>query len=348
VALKLAPGVKYMKKEQAEAILNARLLQMNAGTYVPPSGITLGEMLDRWYGERCQPRLAPASLSSYRLSMRMLAGALGQVPLENLTPGMVEAAYGRLQGEGKGAATILRAHKVLHAALRYAVKSQLVARNVAEYADAPAPRRREMRALGPQEADRLLEALSGYSLRDLIALALRTGLRRGELLGLRWEDIELDAGVLHVRRILQRIDGQLIIKGPKTAKSRRDVYLDPEAVALLRDLRARNPHEYVFCKPDGSPYNPTYVSRKFKQIARVAGFSMRLHDLRHTFATLALASGVAMKVLQEMMGHEDLATTADTYTHVLAALKKDAARAIGNTLKNAGHRFGTDSDRKPK
>lgn len=339
------PRGTYLTKQEAQGVLNTRLVALNAGTYIAPSPVTLGEFLQRWFAERCKGRvLAPATLSNYALSIRYLTEAFGGLTLDRLQPGYLEAAYGRLLSEGRTAPTIHRMHVVLHTALAYAVKLQLVSRNAADSADAPAVKTREITVLTPEEADRLLTVARRYAVGGIITLALHTGLRRGELLGLQWRDIDLDGGFLRVSRILQCIDRQTILKTPKTEKSRREVGLDEEAVTLLRSIRERNPHEFVFCKKDGSPYNPTYVSRKAAEIARRAGFPMRLHDQRHAFATLGLAAHVEAKVMQEILGHKDISTTLDTYTHVLRQLKKDAAQAIGNTLKNAGHQLGTKSD----
>jgi integrase len=340
------PPKTYLTKEQAEGVLYARLVALNAGTYIAPSPVTLAVFLERWFAERCKGRaLAPATLSNYALSIRYLKEAFGGLTLDKLQPGYLEAAYGRLLSEGRTAPTIHRMHVVLHTALAYAVKLQLVPRNVADSADAPVVKTREITVLTPEEASRLLTVARKYAVGGIIALALHTGLRRGELLGLQWRDIDLEGGFLRVSRILQHIDGRTILKAPKTEKSRREVGLDEEAVALLRSIRERNPqHEFVFCKKDGSPYNPTYVSRKAGEIARRAGFPMRLHDQRHAFATLGLAAHVEAKVMQEILGHKDISTTLDTYTHVLRQLKKDAAQAIGDALKNARHQLGTKSD----
>ena len=341
--IKTPPG-QYLTKQQAQGVLNTRLVALNAGTYIAPSPVTLTEFLERWFAERCKARkLAPASLSNYSLSIRYLTEAFGGLTLDKLQPGYLEAAYIRLVSEGRTPATVQRMHRVLHTALAYALKLHLVPGNAADAVDLPAVESREIRVLSPEEADGLLTVARRYALGDLITLALRTGLRRAELLGLQWRDIDLENGFLRVQRILQRIDGQTIIKPPKTDKSRREIGLDDEALELLRRLRERNPHEFVFCKKDGSPYSPTYVSRKAGEIARKAGFPMRLHDQRHAFATLALVAKVEAKVVQEVLGHKDIGTTLDLYTHVLREQKKDAAQAIGNVLKNARHQLGTSS-----
>lgn len=340
--LPLPPGKEYMRKEDALAILNERLLRMNAGIYVPRTDLTVSEMLDKWYKEKCEPKRAPATLSNYRLSIKYAKAALGRVPLRNLTTGMIEAAYTSMARE-KSDATIYCVHKVLHAALRYGVKCKILGSNPASDAEVSMPDRQPRKPLNVEQADNLLDAVQKYSLGNLISLAMWTGLRRGELLGLRWQDVDLEEGVISVTQQLQRIDGETLIRSPKSKKSKRDVYLTDDALALLWSMRTENPDgEFVICKPDGSPYNPTYVSRRVKQIVAKAGFPMRLHDQRHTFATLTLASGVDIRVVQDILGHEDLATT-QIYTHVLSELKRQAAASLGKTLSRVGHQLGTNS-----
>ena len=213
--------------------------------------------------------------------------------------------------------TVEQVHQVLHIALSYGVRMQLLAHNVAEFIDHTL-RSARWWPLNPN-LDKLLEAAHKTPLFALITVAGYTGMRRGELLGLGWENVDLENATVRVEGLLQRVNRETIVKGPKTA--------------------------------DCSPHDPSYVTHRFSEIARKAGFKMRLHDLRHTYATLALASKVDLQVVQELMSHEDMSTTANIYTYVLKGLERDAANAIGRTI-NGGirHHPGTESesDRDPQ
>ncbi len=332
-------ALRNVNKRQAEAELHRMITESNAGTAVEKSSMSLADYLRKWYDERCQPRLAPATLENYGIVIeKHLVPALGHVPLGELHPLRLQEMYRTMLDQGKHPRTVEQVHQVLHIALAQAVKWQMVARNIADLVEPPHPERREMKALSPAELTRLLDAARESSILELVILALHTGLRRGELLGLRWENVDLENGALRVEWALQRVNGQVLVKRPKTPKSRRVVPIDDEAVALLRGLRERNRHDYVFCRGEGEPLDPSVVTHQFADIARRAGFPMRFHDLRHTYATTALLAEVPLRVVQDLLGHEDMSTTANTYTHVLGALKKDAAAAIGRALAQTPER----------
>lgn len=328
-------AVKNCTKTEALAQLHQVLAAINTGSYIKPTSLTVEAYLWQWFGERCESRLAPATVSAYRICIRKyLVPAFGTLPLTGLQPLHLDQQYRRWREEGKGERSVFQAHHVLHTALHQAVRWNLLQRNIADSVDPPRVTPHEMTALSPEQAAQLLEVAKGRTMYALAFVALHTGLRRGELLALRWEDVDLGIGSVRVERILQRVDRKTIIKEPKTAKARRTVPLDEETISVLQEVRAHNAYAYVFAKPDGGPYSPSYVSRAFNWIAKRAGFDMRLHDARHTFASTALAAQVPMRVVQELVGHKNLATTADLYTHVLQNLKTDAAKAIGDAYKS--------------
>jgi integrase len=237
------------------------------------------------------------------------------------------------------AKTVLQHHRLLSEALSYAIKWGLVARNVAQVVDPPRPVNREMRTLDREGVRAFLEVARSTGYYPLFHLAVYTGLRRGEILGLRWKDVNLDMASLSVVQTLQRLKGGLtVFLEPKTAKGRRSVALSPVAVLVLRahherqgQLRAildgrLSEDDLVFSHPDGSPLKPDTVSHVFSEIARKARlWGLRLHDLRHTHATLMLQQGIHPKIVQERLGHANIAVTLDTYSHVLPGLQEAAA-----------------------
>ncbi|TDA65526.1 MAG: site-specific integrase [Clostridia bacterium] len=200
---------------------------------------------------------------------------------------------------------------------------------------------------------KLLAATEGTPLYVIVYLAVNTGLRRGELLGLKWEDVDMGVGVAYIRRVLQKVGGHgYVFREPKTPKSRRSVALAPSVVEVLKKHRARQAEEkllmgedyndlgLVLAQPDGSPINPSTLSGQFRRLAAKAGLhGLRFHDLRHTHATLTLKAGVHPKIVSERLGHSSVGITLDTYSHVLPGLQEEAARKLDEQL------FGTASSR---
>ena len=279
---------------------------------------------------------------------------LGNVPLAKLQPTDLQAYYKKALAEGRrdgkgglSARTVHHHHRVLSEALKHAVKWQLIHRNVADAVDPPKPGRYEAVILNPDEVDQLLAAAQahGAPYYQLIYAAIYTGMRRGELLGLKWRDVDLDMASLSVVRTLQRVRGEFILKEPKTARSRRDIALTPDLAILLRSYKTHQqglkslfglPYDdtdLVFGHSDGSPLDPDTVSHISKKIVKRAGLESRLHDNRHAFATLMMSFGVNPKVVSEMLGHSTIATTMDIYSHVPLGLQREAVRTLQEGLK---------------
>jgi len=266
---------------------------------------------------------------------------LGRFPLNALQPSHIQAYYARMlragRRDGKGglsAQTVKHHHRVLYEALKYAVKHGILVRNIAEAVDPPRPDSKEMVTLELDNVHIFLDAAHDTPYYVLFYTALYTGLRRSELLGLRWRDVDLDLATLSVIQALHYVPKKgYTFREPKTKRSRRLVDLSPSLVLLLREHRANQelerkllgssvmPDDLVFCYPDGSPLPPNSVSKAFHRIAKSVGISgIRLHDLRHTHATLMLRQGVHPKVVSERLGHSSVAITLDTYSHVLPGI----------------------------
>ncbi len=359
-------SVKGATKRQAEAELRRLLGEVEQGTYVEPTRLTLGDYLRRWLDDSARPRLAPTTTANYEtLIERHIIPALGRVPLAALQPLHLQEFYlGRLEGgrvRGSGGVsprTVVLIHTVLHAALKQAVRWQLLSRNPADCVDVPRSRRPRVRTLSAEELPSFLEVIRGHRDEHLIQMALYTGLRRGELLALRWEDVDLEARSVRVRHGLVRTDGGMTLAGPKTKRSQRQVTVSDVALGILREVRRQQAEQklrlgsryhdggYVFCNSDGSLIDPSSVTHRFADLARATGFpGLRFHDLRHTHATLLLMQGIHPKVVQDRLGHETITTTLDTYSHVLPTLQREAAAAIDAAI---GHRLGTDKARRPR
>ena len=330
--------VRGTKRDARRALTEARSLR-DHGIDIEPSRITLAEYLERWLRDYAEPNVAPSTLKRYRGICRVVAESLGELRLQALRPAHIQAMYSHLRERPLAPRTILHHHRVLKEALRHAVGWQLIERNPADAVSAPRAQRKEMQSLDTDGVERLLDACEDGDQRRLICTAVFTGLRLGELLGLRWDDLDLEARTATVRRTAQYLgpDG-VKLRAPKTARSRRTISLSPSTVALLREHRvAQNERRLrlgpayedqgmVFAAPDGKLVAPYAVSGSFRRLASALGLAgFRFHDLRHTSATLALKAGVPAKIVSDRLGHASVAFTLDTYAHVLPDQQRRAA-----------------------
>ncbi len=342
----------FPTKRAAQQALDELKVAVGAGTWVAPSRITLAEYADSWIAAQEVRGLRPTTRADYADKLRLhVLPALGDRALQSITPTDLDTLYaallsgGRKDGVGGGLSprTVRAVHVVVGRLLADAQRQGVVPRNPAKLASPPSPtaaRAPEMTVWTPAELGRFLDATADDDLATLWRLLAMTGLRRGEACGLRWEDLDLDAGTLNVRRAIVLVDHQPIESGPKTARSRRTVNLDAGTVAALRAHRARQLEvrmlvgagwvetDAVFADPVGVPVRPDYVSKRFRRAALGAGVPViRLHDLRHTHATHLLAAGVNARIVSERIGHSSVGFTLDVYGHVLPGQQADAAAA---------------------
>ena len=274
--------------------------------------------------------------------------AVGGLKLAKLTPQRVQHLYAAKLAEGLSSSTVHHLHATLHKALAAAVRLGLVPRNVSELVDVPRMAHHEMTPLSREDTHRLLAAAAGTDVEALYVVAVSTGIRRGELLGLRWRDVDLDHATLHVRTTLQRSrkTGEFVWKEPKTRKSRRQIAMTEQAVEALRTHRRRQAEDrllvgpawqdqdVVFANAIGAPLDAAGVYHRFLRFCRAQGLPrVRFHDLRHTCATLLLSARVNPKVVSEMLGHATVAITLDIYSHVIPDMQQDAAAVMGQLLR---------------
>ncbi len=253
-----------------------------------------------------------------------------------------------MTSRGLSGSTVNQAHRILHKALKDAVKWGVALRNVTETVTPPRKSTREMQVLPPADLKTLLYAAEEAGMGSLLLLAAHTGLRRGELLGLKWQDVELSQGMLSVQRALRVVSGKgYIVAEPKSSADRRRISLGPVAVTALRQHGATQAElrlglgplwrdeDWVFTRSDGRHLDPDVVTHRFRKLVQGLDIPrIRLHDLRHTHATLLLLAGVHPKVVQERLGHSSIAITLDTYSHVLPGLQEKAALAFESTLED--------------
>lgn len=293
-------------------------------------------LTERWL-KAVEHSVRPSTFVGYRSHvMRHIVPALGAVRLTDLDATMINRLYASMLSEGLRPATARRVHATLHRAMADAVRWGLRPDNPVARSDPPRTGRPlELRTWSAAELRTFLTHVPGDGWFPLWFLLATTGMRRGEALGLRWVDVDLERGCLAVRRTVISISGRVAWSEPKSARGRRVVALDPATVEVLRAL---GPGEgLVFCRSDGSPLDPTSVSKRF--VCLVAGSGLpriRLHDLRHTHATLALEAGVNPKIVSERLGHATVAFTLDVYSHALQHLQREAADRVAALVFGAG------------
>ena len=334
-------------KRDAERSLREVLLSLEQGSYVKPNKITLGELLRQWLREYASMNTTDRTQESYTsIVERHLVPALGKISLINLQAQNIQDYYanklseGRADGKGGlSARSVVYHHRILSKALDYAVKMGLVVRNVAKVVKPPRVARVTMQTLSQEEVSRFLDVARETDYYVYFATLLYTGLRRGELLALRWRNLDLGSGKLSVVETAYKLgNGEYRIKEPKTSQSRRTVILPSSLIELFKVYRfdqellriqlgiSLNADDFVFIRPDGSPINPSAVTLAFRRIIKRAGLrDIRIHDLRHTHATLMLKAGIHPKVVSERLGHANIGITLDIYSHVLPGLQEAAA-----------------------
>jgi integrase len=324
--------------EKLHAAMEARL----RGASLATAGLTTAIFLERWLRESAAPKVRPKTYDGYESLVRLhIVPALGAIPLEKLGPQDVQALLNRKVAEGLAPKTVLYMRGVLRTALNRAVRWSLVTRNAAALTDPPRYTPKEVRYLQLDEIRLLLDIIKGDRLEALFIAAIALGMRQGELLGSRWSDVDVDAARWHVRRQLQRRAGTLTYTEPKTTHGRRTLDVPASLVAALRSHRARQLEErlvagdqwdddnLVFCTPLGGPLIGTQVTKHLQQLAQTAKIPpLRFHDLRHTCATLLLAQQVPARVVMELLGHSQISLTMNLYSHVLPALRKEAAERM--------------------
>ncbi len=327
-------------RSRAEVVRKLDALKREAS-----AGFATGEYLARWI-EAVRPRLRPATHREYARHVRSYFPPIAGVPLTALTRAHVERLLAGMLARGLSPMTAAHTRATLRRALHDAQRDGLVGRNVASLARPPRVTRREMHALTAAEVRGLVERTREDALGPLWALAVGSGLRLGELLGLRWQDVDLEAGQLVVRRAMARAaDDGWTLAEPKTARSRRTVMLPAiarEALLRRREDQAaereaagtawQDVDGLLFTDAAGRPMRPPDVSDEWRRTRRRVGLTVRLHDLRHTAATLMLGAGVPLKVVSDALGHSTIAITADTYAHVTPELRREAADAMDRAL----------------
>ena len=312
---------------------------------------TIGQWMDVWFEHYAKVKVRPSSHQTYRGYIdNHIKPNIGKIPLEKLTSlelqkfykkllekGRVDRLESRNQAKGLSPKTVWNIHQIISSAMKLAQEQKLIASNPAEGCALPRMGHQEMKTLPVEQLHSFLREAKDSGVFELYYLELATGLRRGELLGLKWEDIDLERGDLRVRRQIARINVEVVEAPLKTKNAYRTLPLAEDTVSILLEQKkkvAGSP--WVFPSSTGGPISPDSVLHMLHRVLKRAGLPrIRFHDLRHTFATLALQNGVDVKTVSGMLGHFSAGFTLDTYAHVTTASQRQAAKTMGSVLSGS-------------
>ena len=299
-----------------------------------------------WFETYCRPGLRPNTVNNYTNSIeKHIIPYIGEIKLSRVSSMHIQRLYNELKERGRldrngmrvyaplSAGAVRHIHMVLNGFLNQAVKDRLISFNPCENCRIPKLQKKEMVILPAEKMGAYLEASKQMGVYPIFLLELTSGVRRGELLALHWSDLDVNTRILKINKQVQRINGELVVSEPKTENAIRSVALPQHTVDVLLEEHNKHPKSpLMFCSPRTNTYwDPDAIGRLHKKILMAAGIDtpVRFHDLRHTFATMAIQNGVDVKTVASMLGHYSAAFTLDTYTHVTADMQRGAAEKIG-------------------
>lgn len=345
----------YKTKKEAEKALTTVLHQLQNNTYIEPSKLTVADYLTNWLETYVDVNLSPTTIAGYRVNIiKHVIPKLGNIQLQKLQSYHIQELYnekllkGRIDNTGGlSAKSVVYIHRVLRKALQQAVKMQLLQRNVADFIELPKVKRFNPTILNDTQIQNMLNAIRETSYYLPVLLAIFAGLRRGEVLGLRWCDIDLEKKTIAIFQNVIPTSSGVIITTPKTEKSNRTILLSESIIVEIlkhkegqEDIKKElaeiyQNHDLINCRMDGTPLNPSTFSSDFADILKKHGLPhVRFHDLRHINATLMLKNKIPAKVASERLGHSSIGITLDLYSHVLSEMQQEAVDKLDDVIFN--------------
>lgn len=339
---------KYFKSQkEARTWLQETLSQIQNGMTLTAARVNVKVFLEEWL-DSYKSSVRPKTIRQYaQIVHQHILPYFGEIKLKDLRPDQIQALYNAKLATGVSPRTIILIHAVLHRSLKKAMKWGLIGRNPADAVDRPRFRKKEMLILTDNQARAFLSASKGTRFEALFWIALSTGMRQGEILGLKWTDLNWKTRKLHIQRQIQRIQGEgLVFTEPKSASGRRTIVISETTLRVLQEHFKLQQQEKVFAGNNwvevglmfpstiGTPLDHRNLYRVFKEKLNRAGLpNIRFHDLRHTAATLMLQQGIHPKIVQERLGHADISITLNIYSHVLPSMQEEAAEKVDEVLK---------------
>lgn len=344
-------------RREAQEKLNEALVRQQQGqlTMASVSTITVKQWLESWLPTYKEISVKRKTYDSYKQVINdYIVPGLGQVRLTQLSPKQVQTFINKLSREKElSPRTVEYAKVILSSALNTAINEGYIHKNPAAKVKLPKKAPSQARSMSPEQLERFMESITNRTHYSIYYTAVSTGLRRGELLALRWADVDFQAKTLHVNQNLLKTDGEYYFDTPKTPESIRGFTIPDKLVAELKSYKAHqnkdrllmgelyNDHDLIFAKTDGTPFDPGYVTRKFGMLCDKLGLDFTLHELRHTFATLSLLNGVDITTVSKMLGHKDVTTTLNIYSHVLPDSTDRLARTVDAFLPERKNSFNS-------
>lgn len=354
IELKKVKGKRQQKwytvkgnKKDAEKFLTEKLRELDTGTFIDSKNINVRQYFNFWYEQHCLNNLSPTTYESYRRNLdNYILEELGHIRLEDLKPMHLQSFYTKCSRKGLSNKTILYFHRIIHCALKQAMKWQFIIRNVADCVDTPKPEKYKPLVLNNKEITELINAIYNTDIYIPVVIAIYTGMRRGEILGLTWNNIDLEQGTLKVVQALYPTKKGLIFSTPKTENSIRKISLPLTLINILKEYKIEqetiknrlgdnyNNLNLVCSQTDGNPIHPTRLNHKFKDLLAENNLPpIRFHDLRHSHASLLLKEHVEPKVISERLGHSNINITLDIYSHVYEETNMEVANTFDEIVK---------------
>jgi integrase len=331
----LPDGTKKRKRSKRQKIvrewLQTSLNQLKEGVFIVDDRITVSALLDRYIEDVASPSLRPKTLESYlSLINNHINPGLGGERVTKVSASQLQSFYTSLREKGLSERTVQFCHSIIHKLLATAMKWELVSRNVADLVEKPKVKRKAPKIWTTEQANRFLSLVKDHRFHPIYVLAIATGAREGELLGIHHEEINWESGTIHIKHAVQYLVGKgVVLTEPKTELAKRPIPLPDYALTVLREHceRQSNKQGFVFVTKNNTPFSPRNLVRHFKEVIKENGLpDIRFHDLRHYHASFLLSRGVNPKVVQERLGHSQISLTMDTYSHTIPSLQADAAR----------------------
>lgn len=335
----------FKTKKEAQKALAEAINDLNKGTYIEPSNTKYKNYLDQWFNTK-QNTIGIQTAKVYKDYIKnRIIPALGNFTLSKLSTIQIQSFINNMCEEGLSSSTVKKVYEIIRNSLEHAVDFELIPKNVASKVKLPKANKKEMNVWDEKEVNKFLKVAKADPAYIVFYLALTTGMRQGEILGLRWKDVDFEKGLINIKQTLSH-DGKIFISGAKTKSSLRTINLPLSAIIVLKARKLTVSKEklslgpiyqdldLVTCTQHGTPFNPANIRRTFKRIIKFADVpEIRFHDLRHTHATLLLSKGINVKVISERLGHSNIKVTLDTYSHVLPSMQAEVARKLDEIIK---------------